>query len=661
MKHANNLIHSTSPYLLQHAYNPIAWHEWSHEALALARSLNKPILISIGYSSCHWCHVMERECFEDEAVARLMNDNYVCIKVDREERPDIDQIYMEAVQAMGIGGGWPLNVFLTPDQKPFYGGTYFPKHKWMQLLTQIHAAFVNKRIEIDDSAEELTRHISTSDVARFVSKDEHDFEATALDTMYQKLAGKFDNVWGGVDKAPKFVMPSLWLFLLRYFAFSKDDKALGMTTLTLDKISAGGLYDQVAGGFSRYSVDAQWFAPHFEKMLYDNAQLISLYSEAYQLTGEKRYKAIVYDTLEWLNREMTHPRGGFFSALDADSEGVEGKFYTWTYDELHTLLGQDAAAFCNYYQVTPEGNWEHGRNILIFDDTTRGAMTPAALSAAHNKLLAEREKRVRPGLDDKILAGWNCMTITALADAYKAFTDDRFLLIAERAMTFVQQNMVTDGKLCRAYKDKVNRTEGFLEDYAYFIQALTKLYEVTFKIEYLKEAEHWTQYVFDNFYDPREAFFFFTANGAETLIARKKETFDNVIPSSNSVMASNLLHLGTLLSNIAWQEKARTMVSQLYNLITKEPNYMSNWGIVLLEMIAGLYEVVIMGDDAHDVRKELQRHYLPFTVTAGGTAPEEPPLLQNRFPNHGTLIYVCQHQQCKLPVNTVTEALQQLT
>src|SRR5688572_8012552 len=364
-KNTNRLIHSTSPYLLQHAYNPVDWFEWSDEALQKARQEDKPILVSIGYSSCHWCHVMERESFENESIAGTMNELFVCIKVDREERPDIDAIYMDAVQALGVNGGWPLNVFLTPEQKPFFGGTYFAPPMWTQILRNIHTAFRQNRDTIENSAEELRLHLLRSDVHRFKQPATNLSVRDDIDTIYKKLRTGFDETWGGMDKAPKFIMPSLWHWLLRYYHLTNDQSALNQITLTLKKIAMGGIYDQAGGGFSRYSVDGYWFVPHFEKMLYDNAQLVELYSEAYAITKDDEFKAIVYETFDWLTREMTSDQGGFYSALDADSEGVEGKFYCWTKSELVNVLGADAPTIASYYSVSENGNWEHGSNILI--------------------------------------------------------------------------------------------------------------------------------------------------------------------------------------------------------------------------------------------------------------------------------------------------------
>lgn len=657
----NRLAKSTSPYLLQHANNPVDWFEWGTEALQKAKAEDKPILVSIGYSSCHWCHVMEHESFENTQIAAIMNEHFVCIKVDREERPDIDQIYMDAVQAMQQHGGWPLNVFLTPEQIPFYGGTYFPPQQWGQLLQQIHKTFEVKRTEINQSAEDLKNHLQTSDLQRFAKNSEAAFKSENLDSMFQILESRFDKTWGGIEKAPKFVMPSIWLFLLRYYSATKNESALHMVTHTLQQLAYGGIYDQLGGGFSRYSVDAEWFAPHFEKMLYDNGQLLSLYAEAYSVTKDELFKNVIYEIVNWLECEMMHAEGGFYSALDADSEGVEGKFYTWTTEEINKILGKSARHFNSYYQITEEGNWEHGRNILRRDKNTKDENITEELKAQKQKLLAERAKRIRPGLDDKIITGWNAMTIQGLIDAYKALQDSKFLNLALKAIDFIETNLIVNSKVHRAFKNKHSQTEGFLEDYAFLIQAYTSLYQVTFNEAWLQKATTYTDYVQEHFYDAAEGYFYFTSNGAEALIARKKEIFDNVIPSSNSVMARNLFTLGVILDREDWKKQATEMVSKLSSLITGEPGYMCHWGVLLSEIINQPVEIVISGENAKTQRAELHTYYLPYSITVGSATKSNLPLLQGREPKPGeTLIYICRNKTCQLPVTTIDEALAQL-
>jgi uncharacterized protein len=656
---SNRLIHSTSPYLLQHASNPVDWFEWSEEALEKAKKEDKPILLSIGYSSCHWCHVMAHQSFENEDIAQLMNEHFVCIKLDREERPDIDQIYMEAVQAMKQNGGWPLNVFLTPEQKPFFGGTYFPPKNWAQLLLQITKAFKEKRNEIESSANDLKNHLGISDLQRFKKLENNTSTSREmLDKMFNNLENRFDFTFGGIEKAPKFVMPSIWLFLARYYQISKNQTALDMLHLTLQKVAAGGIYDQIGGGFARYSVDGEWFAPHFEKMLYDNSQLLSLYAEAYSLTNEKLYRTVVYETVRWLEREMTHPKGGFYSALDADSEGEEGKFYVWSHDEISILLESESVAVIDYFGVTHEGNWEHGKNILKRQSERE---TNEKLEESIKKLLGARNARIKPGLDDKILTGWNAMTIQGLTDAYKAFGDPSFLACAEKAIRFIETHLINENKIYRSYKDRCSATIGFLDDYAFLIQAYTSLYQVTFNEIYLRNAERWCEITISDFFDQAENYFHFNSNLAEQLIARKKEIFDNVIPSSNAVMARNLYKLGILLDKSAWQDLARAMVVRLSTLIESEPIYMCHWAVLATEISTPSVEVVIVGSNVEHLRKELQKQYLPFINFAGTTDKSDLPLFIGRqATDEKTKIYVCQNNTCQLPVDSVAQALAQL-
>lgn len=657
----NRLVNSTSPYLQQHAYNPVDWHEWGAEALDRAVREDKPILVSIGYSSCHWCHVMERECFEDKEVAALMNQHLVCIKVDREERPDIDHVYMEAVQAMGVSGGWPLNVFLTPGQKPFYGGTYFPPTNWSALVTHLAKVFRDRRAEIDKTGDDLAKHLNADEVHRFAAEPGL-FQSEDLVKPFEILEAKFDNAYAGLDRAPKFIMPGVWQWLLRHHHQTKSARPFEMVWRTLESIARGGIYDHVGGGFARYSVDNRWFAPHFEKMLYDNAQLLSLYSEAYRIRPEPWVKKVVMDTVGWLTREMRHPDGGFFSALDADSEGEEGRYYTWTTDELDDLLGESAPRFAIYYGVTPEGNWEDGRNIIYRPDSSPlSSEDSKLLKECLSKLLAAREKRVRPGLDDKVLTGWNAMLIVGLTDAYKSLGDESLLRTAEQAATFLRRHLIDMPRCYRSFKDHRGATEGFLEDYAHLIRAWIAMYECTFDESWLQQAQPLTEHVMTEFRDGTDGFFFISAASGEKLIARKKELFDNVIPSPNSVMARNLFRLGTILDRDDWKQAATTMARQLRKVILDEPNYLFNWGMLSQEIANPFHEIVICGTEAHARRKELSGHFLPFAQVVGAVGSSQIPLLEGRYVSKHTRLYVCSNKVCKLPVDTVKDALQQLS
>jgi uncharacterized protein len=666
-KHSNRLINSTSPYLLQHAHNPVDWYEWGEEALLKARKENKPILVSIGYSSCHWCHVMEREVFEKDDMAKIMNDYLVCIKVDREERPDVDQIYMDAVQAMGVQGGWPLNVFLTPDQKPFYGGTYFPPQQWLNVLDALNRAFTQQRDEIEKSANDLAEHLRQQDTTRF--KKEHDASELKddLQKTFSKLEPAFDTSWGGLEKAPKFVMPSVWLWLFRYHHLTKNENALRQLLLTLKRIGMGGIYDQVGGGFARYSVDGYWFAPHFEKMLYDNAQLLSLFAEGYALTKSSEFKTILEETFEWLQTEMMHPDGGFYSALDADSEGEEGKFYVWKMDEIKEILQDDAAIIADYYSIKEEGNWEHGSSILFRTQPDEKFMDKHKLTAdqwhrklraTKDKLLRYRDKRIRPGLDDKIITSWNAMTVIGLSDAFKATGNRSFVTAATKTMQFLERELMEGSTIFRSFKNKRSATKGFLDDYAYVILASTRLYEVTFDEYWIERARLLVQHTIDNFFDSSDGFFNYSGRDSEKLIADKKEIFDNVIPASNSVMAQALWRMGVLCDNDDWKRKSTEMTLSLSHLIVSEPNYMSNWGINYLEIRKGLAEVAFVGAETVNLANEFTRTFQPFSQIMGATSAGSLPLLQGKTSVDGkTTIYVCYDRTCQRPVHNVPEAL----
>ena len=686
--HTNRLANESSLYLKQHAHNPVDWYPWSEEALTRAQQEDKLIIVSIGYSACHWCHVMERECFEDEEVAALMSQHFINIKVDREERPDVDQIYLEAVQTMGVQGGWPLNVFLTPDQKPFYGGTYFPKENWMQLVENVAQAYQNNREELATTAEEFAKTLSRPDTERYDigSTDTPFVPETArreLSDIYQTFARNFDTERGGMDKAPKFPMPSQWLFLMRYCAITEpeghpaedrpEESARLQLSLTMDRMANGGIYDQIGGGFARYSVDADWFAPHFEKMLYDNAQLMSVYAEAHALTQEVLYRRVVYETFHFVKRELTSDEGGFYSALDADSEGEEGKFYTWTYDELKNALGDEADLVIDYFEATEAGNWENGRNILHKNESNdtfarrydlNMVVLDELIADVKVKLREVRSQRVRPGLDDKIIASWNGLMLKGLADAYAITRIPDILDVALRNAKFiVDKLMYTDGEemaLYRTYQDGNARLNGYLDDYAFTIDAFLALYQVTFDEQWLEPVHQLTNYVLRHFWDESEGFFYYT-DDATTLIARKKELFDNVIPSSNSAMARNLHKLGLLLDRSDYQERAVLMLAKMIPLIKADPSYLSNWACLYTELATPTAEIAIVGPDSHDTMLELNQQYYPNKLLVGTKTRSDLPLLQNRdAEDENVTIYVCYDKACQLPVHTTHEAWEQL-
>ena len=671
--HTNRLIDASSPYLLQHAHNPVDWYPWGEEALQKAVDEHKPIIVSIGYSACHWCHVMERESFEQETIAAVMNEHFVCIKVDREERPDVDQVYMEAVHAMGLQGGWPLNVFLLPDQRPFYGGTYFPSKGWTNLLQQIAKVFKAQYNELANSANGFMQSIGASEVERFgLQGTGSEHTKAELHATFEKIAPDFDREQGGMKRAPKFPRPVIYGFLLREYAANQNQAALDHVRLTLDKMARGGIYDQVGGGFTRYSTDMDWFVPHFEKMLYDNGQLVALYSEAFQATKSELYKETVYQTIDWLEREMLHESGGFYSALDADSEGEEGKYYLWTPSEFRAVLGPDADLFIEYYNLTERGNWEPDKNIPFRSEGDEAFAEAHGLEldewkdmvqVANHQLLQARAKRVRPGLDDKILAGWNGLMTHGLAKAYEVFHEPRFLKLAENNMRFVLDEMCNDQKLYRNYKNGKASITAYLEDYAAVIQALIALYEVTFEAHWLKEADALTQYVIDNFADEEEGFFFFTDASAEKLIARKKETFDNVIPASNSLMAHNLYRLGILLDNVSYTEQATDMVDRVKRHLTTAPRDLAHWSSLFSMLTYPTSEIVIVSESPAEAIRALGEQFIPNKVVAGKKAGEssEMALLEGReLVNNQDTFYLCYNKACQLPINSIEALMQQI-
>ncbi len=664
----NDLIHASSPYLLQHAYNPVQWHEWGPAALALAKAENKLILVSIGYSACHWCHVMEHESFEDFEVAEVMNKNFVCIKVDREERPDIDQIYMLAVQLMNGNGGWPLNAICLPDQKPVYGGTYFRKNDWISILLNIADLWKNEPEKARNYAERLSEGIQQAENI-IPSTTQVAFDQSHLTEIIEPWKRHFDITEGGYNRSPKFPLPNNWSFLLRYSFLTPDEASFTAVCTTLEAMAMGGIYDQIGGGFARYSVDDKWHVPHFEKMLYDNAQLIDLYAEAYQCLKFEPFKQVIEETINWVYREMTAENGLFYSALDADSEGVEGKFYVWDKTAFDEVLGDDAVLMGDYFNVTAAGNWEEEEtNILrrtiqdedfIAKHSIDEEMLHQKVKSAKAKLLAERSKRIRPGLDDKCLTAWNAMMIKALANASLVLNEQSYYDSAKKAGEFILHHLrAIDGGLYRNYKNGKANIQGFLDDYAFMIDALIALYEADFNEKWLVEAKKLTDHVLANFNDPINDMLFYTASNGEELIARKHEVMDNVIAASNSVMAQNLQKLGLFYDEESYREKAVAMLSSVLPRIKAYGSAYSNWCIQLLNEVHGINEIAIVGNDIKSTKKDLNKFYIPNKITLGGTKSELP-LLKDKE-SQQTKIYICRNKTCQLPVHTVAEAVKLL-
>jgi hypothetical protein len=656
----NRLINETSPYLLQHAHNPVDWYAWGTEALERSAKEDKPILLSIGYSACHWCHVMEHESFEDASIARVMNDNFINIKVDREERPDLDQIYMTAVQIMTGSGGWPLTVFLLPTGVPIFGGTYFPpddrygRPGFRRLLEAISEAYRTRRDEIVTNSKGLLEHL---DRQMLQQSEDAEIDANLLDLAYRALGTRFDPRDGGFGGAPKFP-PSMSIdFLLRYHHRADDEHALHMATLTLDKMAYGGMYDQVGGGFHRYSTDDRWLVPHFEKMLYDNALLARAYLDAWRTTGAPLYKRITEETLDFVVREMRDPSGAFYSTQDADSEGVEGKFYVWTLEEFRQIVGSDAEILPKYFDVTEHGNWEE-RNILnvprppeVFSKLEKLSMDELAamVEAAKKKLYAVREKRVKPGRDEKVLTDWNGLMLRAFADAAAYLGRDDYRAVAEANANFILTTLWDGKRLLHSFKEGRARFNGYLDDYANFVDGLFALYELTFDYKWLEHAVNVADRMIDQFWDEKDGGFYFTAKDHEPLITRTKDYFDNATPSGNSIAADVLLRMAALLDRPDYRDKAEQIFRTTFNLLQQ---YASGFGRMLgaVDFYVGpAREIAIVGKP-DEFLSALRSRYLPRTVVAAGDDARIALLRDRPMVDKKPTAYVCENFACKQPV-----------
>lgn len=671
-EHTNDLINESSPYLLQHAHNPVNWKPWSNETLDLARKENKLLLISVGYSACHWCHVMEHESFEDDSVAEIMNSNYINIKVDREERPDVDHVYMNAVQVMTGMGGWPMNVVALPDGRPVWGGTYFRKEQWKDALKQIAHLYETQPEKLTEYAVKLENGLKQIQIIEPVESSEG-FKREFFSPVIDKWKASFDHKNGGYNRSPKFMMPNNFEFLMRY-AFQNSDKSLmEHCILTLDKMSWGGVYDPIEGGFSRYSVDERWHVPHFEKMLYDNAQLVQLYSKAYKLTKNEWYQEVVEKTLEFVSLEMTDSSGAFYSALDADSENQkgfkeEGAYYVWNQKELKDILGEDFQLFSEYYNINNYGKWENGKYVLIRTKTLESFAEKVEkskkelkkiLENCHEKLKKERRKRPKPGLDDKSLTSWNAMMISGYLEAYKAFGKDEYLNQARNNAAFIIKNQIQDdGRLLHTYKDGKSSINAYLEDYAFCIEAFLNLYEATFEIEYLNYAENLTEIANKDFHDPKSNLYFFTSAKDRPLITNTIEVSDNVIPASNSVMAKNLLRLGKLTGDMEIIRNAEKMLQSIIDKIQEYPQSYSNWLDLLMNFTYPFYEIAITGNEFKSIGTFFRKQFLPNTVLAGSDSQSKLPILKDRLVENKDLIYICEEGSCKLPLESKTDAMQ---
>jgi uncharacterized protein len=668
LRYSNQLIHESSPYLLQHAHNPVHWHPWNEEIIHKAKSEDKPIIISIGYSACHWCHVMERESFEDVETANIMNTNFICIKVDREERPDLDHIYMEAVQMLTGHGGWPLNVFLTPDAKPFYGGTYFPPYpahgrpSWTQVLQSVTHAFINNRKAIEEQADKITRQIKNSffieKVLEINSETENNYKRS-IEEYFDNSLKYFDKEHGGFGTAPKFPHFHNILFLIRYSFFSGNETAKSHALLSIDKMIEGGIYDQIGGGISRYSTDSYWLVPHFEKMLYDNALLVQTLAEAFAVTQNIIYKEKINQTVSFIEREMMSYEGGFYAALDADSENEEGKYYVWKKTEIDNVLGTESALFCEFFDITENGNWEHknipSQKFSYQDFSKKNNLTDGYLKEkiknCSDKLLNERLKRTAPGLDDKILLNWNAMMCIALVKAFRSTAVAGFKNMAVRNIDFLLNKFIVhvNGKnlIYHTYKNNKATQPAFLDDVALLIQACIEVYQITFEPKYLIQAKQLTDYVIEEFYNNKECAFNFSGKNQKDVILKKPELTDGVTPSGNSVMIHNLYILSVIYNDNEYRKITEQILPGIINAIEKYPLSFANWALYALQYLYPVKEIVIVGKKFKEFADKIIYLYRPHSIIIASENPDSDyPVFNGKISDHKTRIYLCQNNTC---------------
>lgn len=680
MKHqsTNDLSKETSPYLLQHAHNPVNWKPWNSEVLDLAKKEQKLIVISIGYSACHWCHVMEEESFENKEVAEIMNKNFIAIKVDREERPDVDQVYMNAVQLMTGRGGWPLNVVTLPDGRPIWGGTYFKKNDWISILKQLQKQFKNQPEAFYDYADKLEEGITAFDLINH-NNAEDEFDILNVDHIVNQWSKSFDHQFGGTKRSPKFMLPNNYLFLLKYAYLKQDSEILDFVNLTLTKMTYGGVHDQIGGGFARYSTDIRWHVPHFEKMLYDNAQLVSLYAQAYKLTKNELYKSTIQTTLKFVERELYHKNGYFYSSLDADSynsnhEKEEGAYYIWTKEELKSELQDDYKLFSDYFSINEYGYWEDGKYVLARKKETskiaekhriNSDQLQTIIDQCIQKLHKARALRKPPALDNKTLTSWNALMLIGYLDAYEALGNNDYLNTALKNARFINENQLKpDGSLYHNFKNGNSSINAYLEDYATTIEAFIKLHENTLDTEWLYLAKRLTDYCFNHFYNNSNSLFYFTSAKDDKLIVRNIEFRDNVIPASNSIMAKNLFQLGHHFGNQKYINTSKKMLRNVFPEIKNYGSGFSNWLDLYLNYSTDFKEIVITGEKALKNLKTLKTHYLPSSLFTGydssvkdNLLPTNLPLLTNRIIEGKTYFYICENSVCQLPTEDINTAL----
>lgn len=668
-KYTNELINESSPYLLQHAHNPVNWVSWSDEAFDQAKREGKLVLVSVGYSACHWCHVMEHQSFENPGIAKIMNDYFVCIKVDREEYPDVDNTYMKAVQMMTGQGGWPLNCFTLADGRPIYGGTYFRPEQWTDILLKLSSLQREQPDKLEDYAKQLTEGIKSS--ADLIKVDIlESFDSIVLKDMVDKWQSLFDDVEGGANRAPKFPMPNNYAFLQQYGTLNGKPEVISHVDLTLTKMYWGGIYDQVGGGFARYSVDAIWKVPHFEKMLYDNAQLVSLYSDAYKRTKSEEYLRCIEHTMSYLEREMKSDEGLWYSALDADSEGEEGKYYVWTEEELRANISEENwDIFKTVYNINPRGLWEHGNYILLRTKSWNSLSKELGIQENElirvcedisKRLLVIREKRVRPGLDNKQICSWNGMCVSAYVDAYSITNNTAYLESAANAMRVILDKMTNaDGALYHIRTNGESKILGYLEDYAFVIEALIKLAQHDDSDDWLSLAKNYTDYTIEHFYNTEKSYFNFNPKDTPGVIYNAIEVEDNVIPASNSVMAKNLFLMGHLWYDDSYIDISKQLLSNVYDAMPSYGSAFSNWGQMALWYTHTFNVVVITGADANKVRSEFNTHYLPNAIVLASNKERNDGVFKDRWQNE-VQIYVCEGHTCKRPVSSKREAIELL-
>lgn len=673
-KYTNALIDETSPYLLQHAHNPVNWEAWKPEVLERAKQENKPLLISIGYAACHWCHVMEDECFEDEEVAQLMNENFINIKIDREERPDVDQIYMDAIQMMTGNGGWPLNIIALPDGRPFWGATYLPKENWTKSLEKLIDLYKTDKAKVEDYATNLEGGIKAINLVE-VNTSKHSFPIDSLNASVTKWSNYFDTYLGGYKRVPKFMMPNNPDFLLHFAVSEKNESIMEYVNTSLTRMAYGGIFDPIDGGFSRYSVDTKWHVPHFEKMLYDNGQLTSLYAKAYAVTKNPLYKDVVEKTIDFVRNELLDESGGFYSSLDADSynasgELEEGAFYVWTEQELDSILEGNFPVFKDYYNINSYGLWEDDNYVLIRDKSDDEIAKKhqisleelnSMISESLKKLKVVRDRRPKPRLDDKILTSWNGLMLKGLVDAYRYLQNEDYLNLALKNAHFIEKEMIKDDRtLYRNHKNGTSTIHAFLDDYATLIEAYIGLYEVTFDQNWLQRAKELTDTAISNFQDNESKMFYYTSNQQAGLIRRTIESYDKEISSSNSIMANNLLKLHKVFPDQGYDQQVEQMVKNVQNNFSENGQSFANWLNLVLFQNKNFYEIAVVGDDYREIGKDISSHYLPNSILVGSEKEGNLDLLKSRYNKGQTLVYVCIEGTCKLPVTSVEQALEQL-